>query len=264
VQHTFSHKFETATGVLVHVPTKYGLTRGYEIVDAVLARWRPPAYFYHFRPGGHVAACRHHLTNPCFARLDIKSFFGSVTRTKVHRALRRIGVSQDDAFAFASTSTVLREGERGRYALPFGFVQSMVLASVALDRSLVGQRLLAAHRPHIKVSVYVDDIILSARQMAPLLEYVNVLVATANAAGFQFNPSKTLEPSIFTEAFNINVSQGTMCVTSERLAVFEREMHGQNRSRIDAVIAYVGTVNKAQAAQLSQCLEGRERQTAAP
>src|ERR1700761_697812 len=97
----WSHKFTTPSGVLVHVPTDEGRHRGEKITRKVLLRWRPPAHFFHFRDGGNVAACRHHLGNTRFARLDIKSFFDSVTRSKIHRALRRLGFRQDDALSMA-------------------------------------------------------------------------------------------------------------------------------------------------------------------
>lgn len=255
MQHTFSHKFTTSTGVLVHVPTKYGRERGDEIVDAILKRWRPPNHFYHFHPGGHVAACRLHLENPCFACLDIKSFFTSVTRTKVHRALRRIGFPQAEAVKMTFVSTVLREETRDKYCLPFGFTQSMVLASLALDRSLVGQRLRVAGQNGVRVSVYVDDIILSSREMAPLLQYVDGLVEAATASGFVFNPSKTSEPGPGAAAFNIDLTQRSMRITDVRMAVFKREMRGENLSRIDAMIAYVGTVDKEQAKHLNEYLD---------
>jgi hypothetical protein len=68
---------------------------------------------------------------------DVRGFGDSVTRSKVHRALRRLDFGQAEAWAIAQASTV--EVAKGRYALPFGFVQSMVLASAVLDLSSLGR-----------------------------------------------------------------------------------------------------------------------------
>ena len=66
----------------------------------------PPRYFYHLRTGGHVGALSEHLHNLCFATLDISRFFDSVTRAKIHRALRSIGIAHDRAWEITQKSTV--------------------------------------------------------------------------------------------------------------------------------------------------------------
>jgi hypothetical protein len=105
----------------------------------VRRRWRPPHYFYHLRPGGHVAALRGHLHNRCFATLDISHFFDSITRAKNHRALRNIGIRHDRAWEIAQESTVEKTLRQRDFSLPYGFIQSPVLASLTLDRSAFGR-----------------------------------------------------------------------------------------------------------------------------
>jgi hypothetical protein len=80
---TFKHNFRTERGLLIFVPTKKGREDGEKIIRAVLKRWTPHEHFFHFQRGGHVAASLIHLPNNAFARLDIKSFFHSVSRSKI-------------------------------------------------------------------------------------------------------------------------------------------------------------------------------------
>src|SRR4051812_43579 len=121
MRNLYSHKFHTPKGLLVYVPTDEGRAAGEAIVERILSCWSPPSYFFHFKSGGHVAAARHHLAGTWFARLDIRSFFDSVTRSKLHRALLRLHVPHTEAWDILIQSTVRKATGRG-YSLPFGFV----------------------------------------------------------------------------------------------------------------------------------------------
>jgi hypothetical protein len=126
----------------------------------ILRRWRVPHYFYHLRSGGHLAAVKAHLHNRCFSTLDISGFFDSVTRSKICRALPHIGIDRRKAWEIAQQSTV--EKMPGSFSLPYGFVQSPVLASLALDRSGLGRRIAVLARSNqVRLSCYVDDLVLS-------------------------------------------------------------------------------------------------------
>jgi hypothetical protein len=242
--HTFSHKFATPRGLLVHVPTAEGREAGRNIVRRILDVWQPPAYFFHFRDGGHVAACRSHLDGRYFARLDIESFFSSVTATKVHRALRRLGFRQNDAMEIVRLSTVQIAGDRRTFALPFGFVQSMVLASAALDLSHLGRCLNAANGNSVRLSVYVDDIIVSGQFEADVSTSVAHLAGAAATSRYRFNVAKTTTGTT-AEAFNIRLATGSLLVTPQRMAKFAEAVDGQKYS--EAIIQYVGTINGEQA-----------------
>jgi len=103
---TYDHKFVLPNGSQVFVPSALGRQVGTAMHAAVRRRWRPPRYFYHLRTGGHVGALSEHLHNLCFATLDISRFFDSVTRAKIHRALRSIGIAHDRAWEITQKSTV--------------------------------------------------------------------------------------------------------------------------------------------------------------
>src|SRR4051794_4335522 len=103
---TYDHKYLSRKGSQVFVPSALGRQLGLAAHAEAVRRWRPPHYFYHLRPGGHVAALKAHVHNRCFATLDIRSFFDSVTRAKIHRALRSIGIGHERAWEIAQESTV--------------------------------------------------------------------------------------------------------------------------------------------------------------
>ncbi len=104
--------------------------------------------------------------------------------------------------------------------------------------------------------MYVDDIILSAATIDPLLDYRDSLVEAAAKSGFQFNSDKTSVPSGVAEAFNIEVAKGGMRIADRRMTAFENEMHLGNANRMNSIIAYVGTVNYKQANDLKARLLG--------
>ena len=83
----WSSKFELKPGKWVFVPTPEAVTTGKKIKKTIEKCWRPPAYFFHLRVGGHVEALRSHLNHDNFLRVDIKDFFGSISRTRVTRCL---------------------------------------------------------------------------------------------------------------------------------------------------------------------------------
>ena len=242
----FKHKFRTDRGLLIFVPTEKGRARGEEIVEAVLKRWSPPDRFFHFQSGGHVAASRVHLSNPFFARLDIKSFFDSVTRNKVHRALYGLGFSHRAAWQFAHDSVVRKEGKPG-FNLPFGFVQSPILASVALDCSALGAVFRA--ESSVRLSVYVDDILLSAATEAALRAYMADISRAAEQAGFELHAGKA-QLGMEVEAFNLRLSMGSARVTDRRMTEFETVERTPTGNREEAIARYVEGINPVQGAAL--------------
>jgi hypothetical protein len=157
----YKYSFTEGSGRLIFVPTLSSRSLGRKLHRDILRRWSPPDYFYHFKEGGHVAAARVHLTSGIFVRLDLHRFYDSITRSKVHRALRDIKFRQKDAWHISCQSTVSKNKIGGPFSLPFGFVQSPVLSSLVLSSSALGKTLSILYVSGIKLSVYMDDIIMS-------------------------------------------------------------------------------------------------------
>jgi len=247
----FDHKFPLKAGVMVYVQDAAQQADGYNLIDWIEGRWRAPRHFYHFRNGGHVAAARIHQSAPFILGLDLRRFFDQVTRTKVHRALRRIGYSSADAYEFACESTVTKDGKPGAYSLPFGFVQSMHLASLALHYSELGREMVRTRRAGVKLSNYVDDVLLSADTPDVLIEACDRIFKCAEVAGFGFNPDKERGPADQIEAFNIRIGRGELRVAEGRLNEFRQTVLEPPDDPALATIAYVRTVNPTQADDLS-------------
>lgn len=249
--YNYDHKFPLKAGTMVYVQDAAQKAAGDDLCDWIEGRWRAPRHFYHFRRGGHVAAARLHQSAPFILGLDLRRFFDQVTRTKVHRALRRIGYSSADAYEFACESTVTKDGKPGAYSLPFGFVQSMHLASLALHYSELGRELIRARGAGIQLSSYVDDVLLSGDTPDALTEARDRIFKSADVAGFGFNAAKERGPADQIEAFNIRIGHGELRVVDRRLNEFRQTVLEPPDAPALATIAYVRTVNPAQADDLA-------------
>jgi reverse transcriptase-like protein len=251
---TYDHKFELR-GRQIFVPSRSGRRQGVLIKRWVKRRWSSPLYFFHFRNGGHVSAAKVHIHNSVFARLDLCSFFDSITRTKVHRALRSIGFDPSSAYEFACESTVEKTLGKRDFSLPFGFVQSPLLASVALDRSALGNEIGKLARSNtVTVSVYMDDIILSGHDLDRVDQAQNALIKAAHQARFCVNVDKTQKPGPTAVVFNLLLSQASTLVTVERLSRFEQQILLADRARRNGIVSYVESVSPVQAAALKAVL----------
>jgi hypothetical protein len=248
---TYSHKFIDNNDRLIFVPTTDARKFGEWLHRRVLRHWTPPYYFYHFNDGGHVAAAQAHLTSRFFVRLDLAKFFDSVSRGRVHRSLRHIGFKHGFAWDTACQSTVSKDGRGAPYSLPFGFVQSPVLASLALATSAVGAALARLHNRAIRLSVYMDDFILSGDDVGELTNARGSLMAAAALSGFRFNLVKSTGPAAALEVFNLNLSHGYLAVSATRLAAFEAALKMATVQEADGILSYVGTVNAGQRSLLA-------------
>lgn len=250
---TYDLRFTLPNGRQVFVPSSSSREEGASIHRALRRRWRRPDYFYHFRSGGHVAALRHHLADEVFAMLDIDGFFDSVTRSKVHRALRTIGYPHEDAWTITRESTVEKTRRMRDFSLPYGFIQSPVLASLALDRSALGRKMKEIARSNrTRLSSYMDDIILSGLDPEPVESSRLALIEAANQSGFTINHVKSQPTGTKVVAFNVVLSHGGLVLTEERLAEFADAVVQADLIAVRAILAYARTVNWQQARYLAR------------
>ena len=249
---TYIHKFTLQKGPQVFVPSAPCRQAGSVVHKEVRRRWRVPPYFYHLRAGGHVSALRTHLHNHIFATLDISRFFDSVTRSKVHRALRSIGIGHERAWEIAQESTVEKNRRHGNFSLPYGFVQSPALASLALDRSALGQAMRTLARSnHTLLSCYVDDVILSGIEEEAVEASRLALIEAGRQSGFVLDGGKSQRQAAEVTAFNVALSNGSMAITEERLHEFEDDILALGALPVAAILAYVRSINRSQAEGLA-------------
>lgn len=240
----YTQRFQLSSGKFVYVQEDECRAKGRQLLRWSLKKWRPPGFYFHYQDGGHVAAIKTHLGSQYFARTDLERFFWHVTRNKVVRALKRIGFWYGDAYEYAVNATV---ADKGRYFLPFGFVESPYLATICLDKSKLGLAFRELMDKGIKLSVYVDDVILSGDDKAELEQALELIGRVGSEVGFPLNATKVQRAGPEVSAFNIEAGTGRMAVTDHRMREFEAAvLEAGDGPRSRAIIAYVSTVNRDQ------------------
>ena len=204
-------------GKPVFVPSTIGRRIGKEIKGEVERAYDFDPMYSHLNAGGHVGALHEHRENTLFARIDLSRFFYSISRRRIKSALDRVGVGKADFYS--KWSTVRNPYEDPRYALPYGFVQSPILASLVLATSALGKHL-SSLPSEVHPTVYVDDITLSSQDSQALTEAFDATLAVIQADGFTVSDSKVRPPSSEIDIFNCDLSQGKTVVRDERVAEF--------------------------------------------
>lgn len=253
------YSFELAPGKWIFVPDDATKNYGRELKQRIAATWRPPSNYVHLGSKGHVRALRASLQNRWFARIDIKGFYNSITKSRITRHLRGIFRDYEAARAAAVMSTVPNPDrtlhDSPKFVLPFGFVQSPILAALCLHRSKLGRTLNQLPKP-VRRCIYVDDILLSTEESRSTLdEAYEQVCSAAIESGFTLNEEKATPPSEQIQIFNINVASHEMCVSDARLEEFQRVLSdATDLSVVAGILGYVRSVNPSQALMLEKDL----------
>lgn len=244
-------RFKLPNGKWAYIQDPALVPSAKENIRIIRKKWSPPPYFYHLLPGGHVAALKAHLRSRWFGKIDLSSFFYSVGRHRITRCLKALGFPFRDADQIAIASTVCVNSARRQFALPFGFLQSPLLASIALDQSALGSALRKLHDDGAKVSVYVDDILVSSATDDPVNEALNTLRTAAKLSNFLVNEAKSQGPTKSVLSFNVLVQSSHMHITAERLETMSQSvlMHGAGPVS-NGILGYVESINEKQASEL--------------
>ena len=249
----WSSKFEVKPDRWVFVPTVESIENGKKIKSSIEERWTPPDDYYHLRDGGHVAAIKVHLENTSFIHLDIENFFGCVSKNRVTRTLKNI-FKYEVAKEIAESSTVLNPT-----ILPFGFVQSTIIASMCLYKSSLGSYLTVLKKSGITISVYMDDIILSTREEdikveSSILSFEEIkfeLIRRAEKSKFPLNVKKEEGPASRITAYNIYLSNQSLQIEPNRFSTFMDDYNSSNNEDVrKGIYGYVKSINSAHARML--------------
>jgi hypothetical protein len=223
----------------VFVPNEKGYDVGYELKEIVENAVYFEPFYFHLQPGGHVAALHEHRQNGYFARADLKNFFYSISRNRVARALYEVGIPK--AGTLAKYSCVKNPLEGPSYCLPYGFVQSPILATLVLSRSALGA-FLKEVQGHVRVSVYMDDIAISSDSVEKLQSAFAELKAKIEEANFPINGAKTVSPTALLELFNCELERNRTSVTEARRTAFYAEP--RSAASNDAFVRYCASVEQ--------------------
>jgi hypothetical protein len=243
----WSNRFELRPGRWIYVPTTEARTIGVVIKESIADRWNPPSYYYHLQKGGHIAAVRSHLVSNRFLRFDIKDFFGSINRTRCTRCLKAF-FPYVEARKWATASTVQDPSITGNKHIPYGFVQSQMLASLCLFGSALGKYLHTIHgKDGVIVSVYVDDVIVSS-SCVEQLEWIEARIRESAARSkFALSDSKSSSPGLQISAFNILVSEASMSLEPNRLSEFSAALSAATSGfQRQGILNYVKSVSPSQ------------------
>jgi hypothetical protein len=104
------------------------------------------------------------------------------------------------------------------FALPFGFPQSTILASLCLSKSRLRKTLEKINSmPNMRVSVYVDDIIISCNELEASLAHFAEVKKAACSSAFTLNTAKLEGPAQVINAFNIALTSTSLHIQDWRL-----------------------------------------------
>lgn len=247
------NRFELKKGKWIYEPSRTARENGIRIVNRIESIWDKPEYFYHFKNGGHVQAIKASVHNDFFAVLDIKAFFSSISRTRVTRTLKGY-LGYEDARNIAKESTIKNiESNKHSHSLPYGFIQSPILASICLNKSSLGLEMnRCSETKDISIAVYVDDIILSSKSQKSLDTWVERLKAAAVKSKFTLVADKKTRNARSAVAFNIIFSKQTLQITPERFHEFkDTYIKSESEKQRHGIASYIATVNISQATSLN-------------
>lgn len=226
-------------GKPVFVPTETGRRIGREIKSKIESMHHFDEFQFHLRKGGHVAAIHSHLEGRYFAKVDIANFFYSISRRRVQSALARIGL--DSPRFFAKWSTVRNPYREPDFAIPYGFVQSPILASLVFHFSETAGFIRDSVND-INISVYVDDISISSASEELVAYAYNEISRLLLEDGFQVNDQKLSPPAEEVAVFNCDLKKHMATVQQSRIEKFFSVE--QSPAAEEAFAAYCASVER--------------------
>lgn len=239
----YEYRLELPNGKPAYAPSRLGRKIGRDLLSKVRRRFQPDPFYYHLNEGGHVEAIHVHRTKKYFARLDLENFFYSISRNRVVRAIQDLALPRGEHYA--KWSTVKNPYAPPNYSLPYGFVQSPILASLVLARSPLGQ-FLREIDGQVMVSVYVDDIAISGNNRRVLEKTYRKLRRKAVESEFRINETKSCTPNTAVELFNCHLAHMRTVVTDERRGRFYVEARShQSEAAFEDYCAKISFGNRA-------------------
>jgi hypothetical protein len=250
----WEHKFKIKKDTWVFVPTQESKIFGNSLKTLLQGKWNHPLHFYHLRNGGHVKALKSHKNKNYFIHLDIKNFFGCINKSRVTRNLKKY-LGYEKAREAAINSTIkLPESKEIKFILPFGFIQSPIIASICLQCSKLGKYLnKIKNEKGVNVSVYVDDIIISSNDLERLKFILPEIKKIANYSGFPLNTDKEEGPANMITAFNINLSYKSLLIDENRLSKFITNYNlATNIDQKEGILGYISSIDEKQVHRVIQ------------
>lgn len=242
-------RFEIKQNRWVYVPSDESLEFGYEVKRFLEKKWIAPSYFYHLNVGGHVKLVDDVKKFKYFSKFDFENFFSQVTKNRISRCLKDY-MSYERALEIATRSTV-RCGDS--HSVPYGFPQSMILASMVLDHTRLHKYIDKKLRPNgFFVGIYVDDIILAGNDPEKLRVVSEEFELVALQANLKFSEKKSVCVQKKITSFNIDIENSMVKIAYPRFEQFVKRIQTTDNAFTKlAIKGYVEKVNSCQANHLS-------------
>lgn len=252
--HKWVSRFRLKSETYVYVPTSETLKEGRNVKKLIELKWSAPENYYHLKSGGHVDALKYHADGKYFIHADLKKFFNCINRSRITRELKPL-FGYDKARSIAMESTVSIPTRSGQvFALPFGFPQSTIIASICLRKSKLGKTIHKLYyKKGVKISVYVDDIIISTQNLEDANHALSLIQESSQRSRLPLNEQKLKGPAESITAFNIDLSSTSMLINpirlDEMLAAYESSSNANQQA---GILSYIRSVNFGQAASFLQ------------
>ena len=149
---------------------------------------------------------RGRISKQIFRPPYLAKFFDSIVGAACTGHCGASRVKHGFAWDAACQSTVSKDGRGAPYSLPFGFVQSPVLASLALATSALGAALSKLHSGGLVLSVYMDDSVLFRSETRTNAPRATALKRPPKCQNPGSTPRKAWAVGS-AEVFNLNLSQ---------------------------------------------------------
>ena len=108
-----------------------------------------------------------------------------------------------------------------------------------------------ARSNHVRLSCYVDDVVLSGVEQCGVESGRLALIEAARLSNFVINTAKSQVPGPQITVFNIVLSNGEMALTADRMRQFEKDLIHATQPTAAAILAYARSVNPSQADHLT-------------
>lgn len=248
------HRYSDPKGHWIYIPSAETRKFATYTETVIKKHWNVPYFYYHLQKGGHIQAIKKHFDlkkNIYFSYIDISNFYGCITRNKIIKVLKKY-IGYYNALDIAQRSTTKNPGSKA-YALPYGFPQSPLLASFVLDKSALGQEMRKiATSKEVKVSLFMDDLLLSSANKSSLIKATQRIIASLEKSNFLINTtkSKSVEESI--RIFNIHIENNRIAIEQDRLeTLISSLLKNQNQYlSISGTLGYINSVSPSQKAKI--------------
>jgi hypothetical protein len=139
--------------------------------------------------------------------------------------------------------------ESGSKVLPYGFRQSPVLATLALERSQLGSALIKLSDAGFLVSVYMDDILISGESKSLLETAALAVLQAAELARFPLSEEKRAVAVPGVDTFNCHIEASDVTILDNRMEKFLKDHDIATDLGKQAIENYIDAVSKAELAR---------------